>query len=343
MSENLKANLNSGANLDENLKTAAALNAQTPLLSVLITTYNRKNLLQKAVQSVLAQDFKDLEIIISDDGSNDGTREFCEDLIKQNAKIRYVLNEKYKKGPNGNKNNALDYARGQFVQFLDDDDELMPHALSTLLNKAKEGYAHVFGNCLLEKNGVLSKELSGKGFEKDGEVSKKDFLMGRFHGEFLGTFKKSLLENKRFNDAFYGNEATLWVNLYKEKSFYIHKPLRIYRVNSGASVTQSANKHAKAVFMGYLEMARIIEAEFIATKDKDLRAKCAQEYKMAAYYAKFAGLFGQMFACIFKSLRVKFNKEALILLALSFMPKKFLEVLSKFRARLASSKALSAS
>ena len=122
--------------------------------------------------------------------------------------------------------------------------------------------------------------------------------------------------------------------LYKEKSFYIHKALRIYRAGAQNSVTQNATKHAQAVFKGYLEMAQIIEAELKASKDKDLKAKCAYEYKMAAYYAKFAGLYGQMLNSIFKSLRVKINKEALILLCLSFVPNKLLQDLSRLRVNL---------
>ncbi len=43
------------------------------------------------------------------------------------------------------------------------------------MQKASEGYAHVFGNCLMEKEGNLSKEFSGKGLEKDSEISKKIF------------------------------------------------------------------------------------------------------------------------------------------------------------------------
>ncbi|MBX9222272.1 glycosyltransferase family 2 protein, partial [Campylobacter coli] len=77
------------------------------------------------------------------------------------------------------------------------------------------------------------------------------------------------LENKRFNEEFYGNEATLWVNLYEEKSFYIHKAFRIYRVFRKDSVTLGASKNAHRVYLGYLELARILENELRMSKDKD--------------------------------------------------------------------------
>lgn len=180
-----------------------------PFLSVLIATYNRKNLLQRAIKSIQNQNFDDYELIISDDGSDDGTAEFCKDLCQKDKRIFYTKNTSYKKGPNGNKNNALDNAKGEFVMFLDDDDELLENAINTLVAKSKQGYAHIFGNCLIAQNGVLTSELSGKGLNESKEVSKKDFLLGAFYGEFLSIFKRSLLENKRFDDALWGNEAVL--------------------------------------------------------------------------------------------------------------------------------------
>ncbi|QBL11689.1 GalNAc(5)-diNAcBac-PP-undecaprenol beta-1,3-glucosyltransferase [Campylobacter helveticus] len=301
-------------------------------LSIIIATYKRQELLKKAVESVLRQDFKDFEIIISDDNSNDGTKELVEALQKKDTRIKYVLNSRYKQGPNGNKNNGLDYASGEFIGFLDDDDEMLEGTLSLLMQKANEGYSHIFGNCVIEKDGVPSEEFSGKGLMSDCEVSKKDFLMQKFHGEFLSIFKKSLLKNQRFNEDFYGNEATLWVNLYEEKSFYIHKALRIYRIKREDSVTLGAQKHAFRVYLGYLELAKILENEL--KNDEDYRGVCANCYKMAAYYAKFANEYKKMYACLFKSLGVKLNAPAFILLLLSVVPSKAVACLSKLRVAL---------
>ncbi|MCH5335835.1 MAG: glycosyltransferase family 2 protein [Campylobacter sp.] len=303
-----------------------------PKLSVIIPTFKRPNLLKKAVKSVQEQDFKDLEIIISDDNSGDETEEVVKKMREEDNRIRYVLNTKYKQGPNGNKNNGLDYANGEFISFLDDDDELLGGALSELLSK--QGYSHILGNCLIEENGVLSSKFSGMGLDKDTELSKKDFLMQSFKGEFFSVFKKSLLKGKRFNEDFYGNEATLWINLYDEKSFYIHKAFRIYRIKREDSVTLGAAKNANRVYLGYAELAMLLEKELELSKDEDYKSACASHYKMAAYYAKFAGEFGKMYFYLYKSLRIKFNTPALILLCLSIIPKSFIAKLSQIRVAL---------
>lgn len=310
------------------------MSLEFPKISVIIPTFKRPLLLKKALKSVQDQDFKDLEIIVSDDEPNSQSEKIVQEFILRDKRIKYVKNTKYKHGPNGNKNNGLDHASGEFITFLDDDDELLPNALSVLIEKSKQGYSHVFGNCLIEENGSLKEEFSGKGFTKDSEVTKKDFLMAKFYGEFLSIFKKSLLKDHRFNEEFYGNEATLWVHLYDEKSFYIHQALRIYKVNREDSVTLGAIKNSKRVYLGYLELARIVENELLKSKDKDYKKQCASYYKMAAYYAKLAHLYKQMYFCLFKSLWIKFNTPALILLSLSIIPNKIIIFLSKIRVSL---------
>ena len=94
-----------------------------PSVSVIIPTCDRPVLFRKALESVLAQDYENIkEIIVTDDGSGGETREIAGKFRKENGKIIYSRNSKYKKGPNGNKQNGLDLATGDFIATLDDDD-----------------------------------------------------------------------------------------------------------------------------------------------------------------------------------------------------------------------------
>ena len=72
-----------------------------PLITVIITTYNRVNLLEKAILSVINQTYKNLEIIISDNHSEDGTEELCEKYAKTDSRIIYYRQE--------NGNTCVDY------------------------------------------------------------------------------------------------------------------------------------------------------------------------------------------------------------------------------------------
>ncbi|EAL0939960.1 GalNAc(5)-diNAcBac-PP-undecaprenol beta-1,3-glucosyltransferase, partial [Campylobacter jejuni] len=100
------------------------------------------------------------------------------------------------------------------------------------------------------------------------------------------------------------------------------------------SVTLGASKNAHRVYLGYLELAKILENELRMSKDKDYKKTCASYYKMAAYYAKLAKNYKALYKCLFKSLSIKINAPALILLILSIIPNNMIEKLSKIRVAL---------
>jgi len=96
-----------------------------PLVSVITPTYNRVELLPRAIQSVLTQDFGDLELIIIDDGSDDTPRvvgEICD------PRIQYVHRE-HKRGIGSARNEGLSRAKGDFIAFIDADDVWLPGKL----------------------------------------------------------------------------------------------------------------------------------------------------------------------------------------------------------------------
>ena len=96
-------------------------------VSVIISTYNRANLLPRAVNSILAQTYTDFELIIVDDGSTDGTDEVI--LQFSDSRIRYVRHET-NRGAAATRNTGIAHAKGEYIAFLDDDDECTPNRLA---------------------------------------------------------------------------------------------------------------------------------------------------------------------------------------------------------------------
>src|SRR5438552_22186 len=93
------------------------------LVSVIIPSYNRANLLGSAIESVLSQTWTNLEIIVVDDGSSDNTAEMAAAY-----KVKYYFQEN--RGlPAAARNTGLNHASGKFICFLDSDDWMKPHAL----------------------------------------------------------------------------------------------------------------------------------------------------------------------------------------------------------------------
>jgi glycosyltransferase involved in cell wall biosynthesis len=92
-------------------------------------TYNRAYILKDAIDSVVGQTFDDWELIIMDDGSTDNTHE----LVKSIGDKRIVYEYQENSGPSTARNNAVGLAGGEWVAYLDSDNELLPTYLETML------------------------------------------------------------------------------------------------------------------------------------------------------------------------------------------------------------------
>ncbi|MES2849857.1 MAG: glycosyltransferase family 2 protein, partial [Bacteroidota bacterium] len=88
-----------------------------PLVSVLITAYNREKLIVETLESVLECTYKNIEIIIVDDGSKDNTLSVIKEFAEKDSRIRYYQNEK-NLGDYPNRNKAASYARGEYIAYL---------------------------------------------------------------------------------------------------------------------------------------------------------------------------------------------------------------------------------
>jgi glycosyltransferase involved in cell wall biosynthesis len=97
-----------------------------PQVTVIIPTYNRADLLPRALDSVLAQTFKDFEVLVIDDASTDNTSEVVQGY--QDDRVRYLCQEE-NRGVSAARNRGLREAQGEFIAFLDSDDEWLSNKL----------------------------------------------------------------------------------------------------------------------------------------------------------------------------------------------------------------------
>lgn len=139
-----------------------------PLVSVIIPTYNRAGFVTDAVESALAQTAQNLEVIVVDDGSTDGTREA---LARYDGRIRAV----YQEHANGNtaRNRGVTLARGRYVAFLDSDDLWLPEKLEAQLAylAAHPRIAMVFTDVVwLERDGTQRPSRFRRYRPRDGAV-----------------------------------------------------------------------------------------------------------------------------------------------------------------------------
>ena len=107
-----------------------------PLVSVLITSYNREWYIEEAINSVLAQTYKNFEIVIVDNCSTDGTRDIIE-RYKDNEKIRIYFNEN-NIGQFPNRNKAASLAKGELLLYVDSDDTIAPDAIEYVVKSFRQ-------------------------------------------------------------------------------------------------------------------------------------------------------------------------------------------------------------
>lgn len=101
-----------------------------PEVTVIVTVFNREDLIERAIHSVLGQSFQNFEIIVVDDASTDNTETKVKEMQEKDSRIRYCRHE-YNLGVAAARNTGLRQAKGYYVTFLDSDDQMLSHKLKS--------------------------------------------------------------------------------------------------------------------------------------------------------------------------------------------------------------------
>ncbi len=111
------------------------------IISVIVTVYNIREYIEKCIDSIKNQTYQHLEILVVDDGSNDGSGELCDNLATQDERIKVI--HKPNGGLSDARNSALDVATGEYVAFVDGDDWIHPQMYELLLCAICSGDADI--------------------------------------------------------------------------------------------------------------------------------------------------------------------------------------------------------
>ena len=117
---------------------------ERPLISVMIPAYNKERTIVRAVRSVLDQSCRELEVIVSDDASTDGTRDRVRELAAEDDRVRLVTHDR-NQGTLLNRLSAFEVSAGKYLLCLDADDTLDPDCASTLFDLAEKESADLVG------------------------------------------------------------------------------------------------------------------------------------------------------------------------------------------------------
>ena len=176
------------------------------MISVIIITYQRSTFIQRAINSVLSQTYKDFELIVVDD-NNPGTqyRRDLEKIMQQYEfmeNVKYIQHE-YNKNGAAARNTGIAIAKGEYIAFLDDDDYFMPDRLEKLVSLLNDNpkYNGVYSSVIVTQNSKINGFIEAK---LNGNL-KKQLLLDQFSfgtGSNLFFRTQTVKELNGFNETF---------------------------------------------------------------------------------------------------------------------------------------------
>ncbi|MCW4005719.1 MAG: glycosyltransferase family 2 protein [Candidatus Bathyarchaeota archaeon] len=235
------------------------------VVSVVIPTCNRANLLRRALDSVFAQTFTDFEILVVDDGSTDNT----EQVVRQydDPCVTYFRN-KTKRGANFSRNTGISHSKGTFIAFLDDDDEWLPTKLEKQLAVFKQG------------NDSLGAVYTG--FEMVTYDNRRVKSLPKYNGKifhklleynYVGTTstvmvkKHVLVEINGFDEVLPSSQDwDLWLRIAKRYEFDFVPEILINYYITRNSITTNRTKTANGLFHFFLKYSQFIPASVVKSK-----------------------------------------------------------------------------
>ncbi|MEI7497655.1 MAG: glycosyltransferase [Candidatus Falkowbacteria bacterium] len=207
------------------------------MISIILPTYNRANILPNAIKSVIAQTYSDWELIIVDDGSTDNTREIVNGFLTD-SRISFVNQENF--GPIVARNNGVKMAKGNWLAFLDSDDIWLSEKLSKQITLAQT-FAYpvmIIGNYVYidelgQKQGEFFSQKttphSGRVLAqllRDNFILTSSVLVLKKYFEKVGGFDEQL-------NLTIGEDYELWLRLAGElEIYYVNEPVALYRIHA---------------------------------------------------------------------------------------------------------------
>lgn len=209
------------------------------LISVIIPVYNVEKHIKQALDSVINQTYKNLEIIIVDDGSKDSSGNICDEYARNDSRIKVIHKEN--EGLSAARNEGLDIATGKYVMFIDSDDYFENNSCELLYNEIKErdadyvagNYTHITYDGIKWEKPVFDVtmydnfKLSIKDYKKSFFVMNSVVWNKIFKREFIEQYKLRFIPGAIAEDAIFST----FCYVHTDKGYYINDVVYNYRQN----------------------------------------------------------------------------------------------------------------
>lgn len=223
---------------------------KNPLVSIIIPVYNTKPYLGRCIQSVVHQTYKNLEILLIDDGSTDGSSGLCDRFEEQYANIHVVHLEN--SGVSAARNRGLDIAQGEFILFIDSDDSVSLNYVESFVRLIYDAdlIIGVIEDIYIDENSFVYKQKIRNYFSKQSGFLQQEYynLLELLRGPVIKLYKKKIIDkyHLRFDENLSVAEDQVFnFSYYCCIKSYVIEPKCIYRYyhrKNSNSLTLSVNK-----------------------------------------------------------------------------------------------------
>lgn len=236
-------------------------------ISVVVPVYNVRTYLEKAVYSIINQKYENLEIILVDDGSTDGSGEICNQLKAIDSRV--VAYHKENGGLSSARNFGAKKATGNYIIFIDSDDYIHPEMISSLYDEIKKADADVSVCGIM--NVYNTKEIPQcNNIHMHFVYNQKEFLKELLIGEKIPgsicnkLLKKEVVEKISFPEGKIYEDAFYHLELVKVAKTYVitTKPYYYYYHRSNSITTQKYNARKLDIIEVYTKYKKYIDVEY---------------------------------------------------------------------------------
>lgn len=258
------------------------------LISIIVPVYNAKQYLGDCIDSILSQSYRDIELILVDDGSTDYSGKICDKYAQQDSRV-HVFHSK-NGGVSASRNFGMKQAVGEYFMFVDSDDELTSGALHELTNHfALDADVIIFGNCII-RDGIRTEHVPDAGLFNREEFGRRYIeLYTQF---FINSPCNKVYKCKKIDDTMIFPETMslgedmVFCNSYLRQchSFLIlSEPLYIYKIRSEDSLS---TKYHDGLFDIYCDHYWDVVRTMNCFDAKWEREECTELYRMYYRYVK---------------------------------------------------------
>lgn len=278
-----------------------------PLVSIVIPVYNCSEYVRECIKSVLAQDHRNIEVLVIDDGSDDASPELCRAAAANDPRVRVYVKEHG--GVSAARNYGIKLASGELVTFVDADDYIEPQHISTLVSAMLEQNADcAVSGYILDLRGRSEKRVFSGMKTMGAHSAVLNMLDTTLYQGFLCNklFRKSIINNARLSlreDIFYCEDLLFCAEYFSncsriccvEQAYYHYRRRRgsavngsrINRMLTGVKAIEACGElfrgdseiYALAAARAQTERAGIFRKAYISGEDKHTLSKLKQEMR----------------------------------------------------------------